>query len=105
MIAGHDRPLQVVGFISTRAGDPDRGPLIRLNAGDAKARLLMDGEIVRIYGPRRYELAQLVVDDAVPRGSAVVRDIAGLAPSELIRVIKVDLDTERRTRGPLQARG
>ena len=105
MIVGHDRPLQVVGFIATRPGDAERGPLIRMNTGEAKARILTDGEIVRIYGPRRFELAQLQVDDRVPRGGAVLRDIAGIAPSELIRVIKLELDSDRRPRSPVLARG
>ena len=70
MIVGHDRPLQVVGFIATRPGDAERGPLIRMNTQEAKARILTDGEIVRIYGPRRFELAPLLVDDSVPRGGA-----------------------------------
>ena len=105
MIVGHDRPLQVVGFIATRPGDAERGPLIRMNSGEAKARILTDGEIVRIYGPRRFELAPLVVDDRVPRGGAILRDIAGIAASELIKVIKLDLDSDRRPRNPVLAKG
>ena len=105
MIAGPHRPLQVVGFIATRAGETDRGPMIRLNSQEARARLLVDGEVVRIYGPRRYELAELRVDDAVPRGGAVLRDVAGTAPSELIRVVKPEMDDDRRRATPPVARG
>ncbi len=48
-----------------------------LNADEARFRLLVDGELVWIYGPRRHELAPVLIDDAVPRGGVVVRDIAG----------------------------
>ena len=105
MIAEHQRPLQVVAFQATRAGDRERGPLIRLNAEDARVRLLADGEVVRIYGPRRYELAELRIDDQVPRGAAVLRDIAGTAPSELLRVVKLDLDSDRAKPSPGLRRG
>ena len=36
--------------------------------------------------------AQLAIDDTLPRGSVVLRDIAGVAPSEIVHVIKPDLD-------------
>jgi hypothetical protein len=32
------------------------------------------------------------VDDGVPRGGVVVRDVAGVAPSEIVRLRKVDDD-------------
>ena len=89
---GFSPPLQVVGFLATRRGDPERGPEARLNAREASIRLLIDGELVYIYGPRRHELAVLRVDDDVPRGGIVVRDVAGVAPSEIVRVRKVDDD-------------
>ena len=89
---GYSPPLQVMGFLGTRRGDPDRGPEARINAREASIRLLVDGELVYIYGPRRHELAVLRVDDDVPRGGVVVRDVAGLAPSEIVRVRKVDED-------------
>jgi len=98
-----NRPLQVVAFIGTRPGDPERGPLIRMNAQEAGRRMLIDGELVRITGPRRTELATLEVDDKVPRGSAVLRDVAGASASELIRVFKPDLDSERSRSGQLNA--
>ena len=90
--AGYNPPMQVVRFIATRRGDADRGPLIRMNADEARLRLLMDGELVWVYGPRRHDLATLRVDNSLPRGGVVVRDIAGVAPSEVVRVVKVDAD-------------
>ena len=97
MTLGYNPPLQVVGFIGTRRGDPERGPLVQMNANEASLRLLADGELVWVKGPRRQELAELRVDDALPRGGVVVRDIAGVAVSEVIRVVKPDLD---RADGP-----
>ena len=89
----YNPPLQVVGFVATRSGDEERGPQVRLNAEEARFRLILDGELVWIYGPRRHELAPAVIDDSVPRGGVVVRDIASLAPSEIVYIIKPDLDT------------
>ncbi len=89
---GYSPPLQVMGFLGTRRGDPDRGPEARINAREAAIRFLLEGELVYIYGPRRHELAVLRIDDDVPRGGIVVRDVAGVAPSELVRVRKVDDD-------------
>ena len=100
MSGGYYPPLQVVGFIATRRGDAERGPLVRMNADEARLRLLEDGELVWVKGPRRQELAQLEIDDALPRGGAVVRDIAGLAVTEIIRVVKPELDSPA-TRGRL----
>ena len=85
-------PLQVVGFIGTRVSDAERGPLVMLNADEARQRLVNDGELVWVYGPRRHDLAPVMIDDSVPRGGVVVRDIAGLAPTEIVRLIKVDTD-------------
>lgn len=93
-----NRPLQVAQLIATRSGDPDRGPLIYMNEEEARRRMLMDGEVVRIMGPRRTEFATLVVDDRVLRGEAVLRDLIAAAPSELIKVHKPDWDFERRPR-------
>jgi hypothetical protein len=88
----YNPPLQVVGFIASRKGDPERGPLIRMSSNEAKIRMLQDGELVWVHGPRRHELASFEIDDSIPRGGAVVRDIAGLAVSEIIRVTKPDVD-------------
>ena len=88
----YNPPLQVVGYIATRAGDEDRGPQVRLNAEEARFRLILDGELVWIYGPRRHDLAPVVIDDEVPRGGVVVRDIAGVTVSEIVRLVKPNLD-------------
>jgi hypothetical protein len=86
-------PLHVVGYHATRRGDADRGPQIRVSAEDARSRLLRDGELAWVYGPRRHELATVVIDDAVPRGGAVLRDILGVSVSEVVRLQKPDYDT------------
>jgi anaerobic selenocysteine-containing dehydrogenase len=84
-------PLQIVGFIATRRSDTERGPLIRVRSDDARLRLIDDGELVWVYGPRRHELAPVVYDDTLPRGGVVVRDLAGLAVTEIVRLIKMDV--------------
>jgi anaerobic selenocysteine-containing dehydrogenase len=76
--------------------DSDRGPQVRLSPEEAKARLLVDGELAWVYGPRRQELATVMVDETVKRGDVVLRDIAGASPSELVRVVKPDLDSHTR---------
>jgi anaerobic selenocysteine-containing dehydrogenase len=95
----YNPPLQVVGFVGTRRGDEERGPAVSLNREEASLRLLADGELVFIHGPRRKELAPVIVDDEVPRGGVVVRDIAGLMVSDVIKLVKPDMD-----RGPAPAR-
>ena len=92
----YNPPLQVLAVVGTRRADPDRGPQVQLNAHEANLRLLVDGELVRVSGPRRSEIAVLKVDDAIPRGGTVVRDVAGLVASEIVRVSKLDLDRPRR---------
>lgn len=89
-------PLQVVGFMGTRRGDPDRGPQVRLRGDEAALRMLSDGEMAWVQGPRRQELATVIIDNAVPKGGVVVRDISGLAVSEIVRLQKPDLDTPPR---------
>jgi len=93
---GRNKPLRVTGFIATRVSDSDRGPQVRLAPDDARARLLNEGELAWVYGPRRQELATVVVDDAVRRGDVVLRDVAGVSPSEVVRVVKPDLDSHTR---------
>ena len=90
------RVLRVAAFTGTRAGDPDRGPQVRINPEDARARLLVDGELAWVYGPRRQELATVKLDETMRRGDVGLRDIAGASPSELVRVIKPDLDSHTR---------
>jgi anaerobic selenocysteine-containing dehydrogenase len=91
-----NRPLRVSQFIGTRVSDAERGPQVRMNPEDAKARLLVEGELAWVYGPRRQELATVAVDEAVKRGDVVLRDIVGASPSEIVRVIKPDLDSHTR---------
>lgn len=93
--SGFSPPLQVVGFIASRPGDAERGPMVRMRPDDALIRLVTDGELVRVVSDRRSELAVLVVDDTLPRGGVILRDVAGAAPSEIVRVLKPDNDTLR----------
>ncbi|MCC6242728.1 MAG: hypothetical protein IT353_07790 [Gemmatimonadaceae bacterium] len=93
--SGFSPPLQVVGFISTRPGDADRGPMVRMRPEDALIRLVTDGEFVRVVSDRRSELAVLAVDDTLPRGGVILRDVVGASPSEIVRVLKSDTDTLR----------
>ena len=87
------RPLRVEGFVATRVHDADRGPQVRMRGDHARERMVDDGELVWVEGPRRQQLAKLVIDDSVPRGGVILRDIASVAPSEVVYIIKPDLDT------------
>lgn len=98
MMQGFQPWLLVTQYISTRTGDADRGPVVRLHPSEARKRLLEDGELVWVYGPRRHELAVLVVDDTVSPGNVVARDILGIAPAEIVRVVKHNFDAGRSTR-------
>ncbi|MEK7240086.1 MAG: molybdopterin dinucleotide binding domain-containing protein [Gemmatimonadota bacterium] len=89
-MVGTNPPLQVVGFVGSRRGDAERGPAIRLRSDDARMRGIADGDLVWIYGPRRHDLAPAIIDDTLPRGGVVVRDVAGLAPTEIVRLLRVD---------------
>jgi hypothetical protein len=88
--------LRVIEYISTKRGDAERGPMIRVSPTDAKIRLLTEGELAWVQGPRRHELAVVAIDREVPDGSVVVRDIAGVAVSERVVVSKPDLDNPPR---------
>jgi len=90
------RVLRVATFVGTRSSDADRGPQVRLNPDEARARLLVDGELAWVQGPRRQELATVVVDDSIRRGDCGLRDVAGASVSELVRVTKPDLDSHTR---------
>jgi hypothetical protein len=74
--------------------------MVRLHPENARERLLIDGELAWVYGPRRHELATVRIDDSVPLGEVVLRDVVGASPSEIVRVIKPDLDNRGR-RGAL----
>lgn len=91
-----NRPLWVTDLVATRVQDPERGPMVMMNPADAKARLLTDGELAWVYGPRRHELATVRVDSDIRPGNVVLRDISGASPSEVVRVVKPDLDTRGR---------
>lgn len=86
------RPMRVAHFHATRVSDPERGPQVRMNGDEARQRMLTDGELVLIEGPRRQQLATLMIDDTLKRGDVVIRDVAGVAPSEIVYVLKPDLD-------------
>ena len=92
MISRAFLPLQVVGFIATRRGDLERGPQIRVRPDDAISRLIDDRELVWVYGPRRHELAPVVYDETLPKGGVVVRDLGGLAVTEIVRLVKMDIE-------------
>jgi anaerobic selenocysteine-containing dehydrogenase len=94
-----NRPLRVGRFIATRAGDAERGPMVVLHPKDAADRLLNEGELAWVYGPRRHELAEVRLDEKLKRGDVVLRDVAGSSPSEIIRVIKPDMDRRGRPVG------
>jgi anaerobic selenocysteine-containing dehydrogenase len=90
------RPLRVAQLIATRADDAARGPAVFMHPEDARSRLLDEGELAWVYGPRRHELAAVHMDDSIPRGDVVLRDVAGASPSEVVRVVKPDLDNRGR---------
>lgn len=92
--------LRVSRYTATRRGDSERGPKIWMRASDARLRLVQNGELVWVFGPRRHELAELEIDESVAEGDVFVRDIAGLSIAEYVRVSKPDLDTRPdRNRG------
>ena len=91
-----NRPLRVARLIATSARDDDRGPMVLMHPENARERLLIDGELAWVYGPRRHELATVHIDESVPFGDVVLRDVVGASPSEIVRVIKPDLDSRGR---------
>jgi hypothetical protein len=66
-----------------------------MRAAEAKVRMLQDGELVWVFGPHRHDLAELAIDETVPRGQLFARDVAGVAPAEIVYVVKPDLDTPK----------
>jgi anaerobic selenocysteine-containing dehydrogenase len=93
------RPLRVAYLIATKRGDDERGPMVVMHPRDARARLLTEGELAWVYGPRRHELATVKLDPGAREGDVVLRDIIGASPSEIVRVIKPDLDSRGRRPG------
>ncbi|MBI3567034.1 MAG: hypothetical protein HY084_02365 [Gemmatimonadetes bacterium] len=88
----YNPPLQVVGYIATRVSDAERGPLLRLRADDARLRAVAAGELVWVYGPKRHELAPVEIDDTLPKGGVVVRDLAGIVLTDVVHLVKVDAE-------------
>ncbi len=95
MSARLNAPLRVARLIATRAGDADRGTEVRMRTDDARMRLIEDGELVWVHGPRRQELATVRIDDTLPRGDVILRDVAGASPSEIITLVKAAHGTPR----------
>lgn len=85
--------LNVIEYVSTQKGDPERGPMIRMKGSEARFRLLQDGELAWVQGPRRQQLAVLVIDESIPAGYIAVRDVPGVTVSEMVKVSKPDVDT------------
>lgn len=90
VFSGFAPPVQVVGFLATRKGDAERGPMVRMRSDDALVRLVTAGDLVRVVSARRSELAVLELDDTLPKGGVVLRDVAGAAVSEVIRILRVE---------------
>jgi hypothetical protein len=93
-IGSRFRPqLMIIEYTSTQKGDKDRGPKVRLRGSEARFRLIQDGELVWVAGPRRQELAVLEIDDSIPEGHVALRDVAGVTITESVTVSKPDTDT------------
>jgi anaerobic selenocysteine-containing dehydrogenase len=88
-------PLRVMQLIATRAGDDERGTEVRMRSDDARMRLISDGELVWVHGPRRQELATVRIDDSLPRGDVVLRNVAGASHSEIVTLEKAAYGTPR----------
>lgn len=91
--------LRVLEYFATKRGDAERGPMIRISPTDARIRRLVEGELAWVQGPRRNELAIVEIDENIPDGSLVARDIAGITVSERVVVTKPDLDSSPKKVG------
>lgn len=85
--------LFVIEYVSTKKGDKERGPLVKMRSAEARMRLIQDGELVWVIGPRRSDLAELHVDDSIAEGNVYLRDISGVTHSEYVTVSKPDTDS------------
>lgn len=85
--------LFVIEYVSSKKGDKDRGPLVKMRSDEARIRLVQDGELVWVVGPRRSDLAELHIDDTIAEGNVFLRDIAGVTVSEYVTVSKPDTDS------------
>src|SRR5665647_1508554 len=84
-LSGNYRPkLFVVEYVSTKKGDAERGPLVRMRSSEARIRLIEGGTLVWVSGPRRQELAELQIDESIPEGHVFLRDIAGITVTEYV---------------------
>jgi hypothetical protein len=90
--------LRVVDYLATRKDDMERGPQVRLSGVDARFRMLADGELAWVRGERGQQLAEVLIDESFLPHTCGLRDIPGVLPSELVRVVKPDLDTPNKTR-------
>lgn len=88
----YNPPLQVLEFIATRNVDAERGPLVKLCSFDATLRMVSEGELVWVYGPKRHDLAPVTIDETVPKGGLVVRDISGIVLTDIVRLVKTSTD-------------
>lgn len=92
---GYQPELRVIEHVATRKDEPERGPQVRMCAVDARIRMLVDGELAWVRGPRGQQVAALVIDDEVPEHACILRDIASVSVGDAVRVVKPDLDTPR----------
>ncbi|GDX88056.1 hypothetical protein LBMAG44_19690 [Gemmatimonadota bacterium] len=98
----YNPPLQVIGFIATKLRDTDRGPEIRLQPFEAHVRMVEEGELVWVYGPRGHSLATVRIDDSVARGGVIVRDIVSLSTTDVVRLVRTN-DADRPIITPAHA--
>src|SRR3982750_2252661 len=82
-----NKPLRVASLIASKRDDEDRGPMVFIHPEDASSRLLVDGELAWVYGPRRHELATVRLEPEMVKGDVILRDVVGAAPLETICVI------------------
>lgn len=95
---GFQPELRVIAHTATRRDEAERGPQVRMCAADARLRLLIDGELAWVRGPRGQQIAELVVDDEIPEFACVLRDMPSVSVGDAVRVVKPDLDTPRPPR-------
>lgn len=95
---GFQPELRVIAHAATRLDESERGPQVRMCAADARLRMLADGELAWVRGPRGQHIAEVVVDDEIPEFACVLRDAPRVSVGDAVRVVKPDLDTPRPPR-------